>query len=100
MSRQESTGSADPTGAIVSTDDIAGDSAEVLRVLAFCRVNEEFVFGPDEDDYFGSGWNGLLVTQDLEDETASLEEQADNPVTILQASEIERDLERILLEIL
>lgn len=40
------------------------------------------------------------MTQDLEDETASLEDQAENPVTILQASELERNLERILREIL
>ncbi len=83
-----------------NVDTIRRGIKETLEYLAFLRVNEEYVFGPDEDDYFGSGWNGLLVTQDLEDETASLEEQTDNPVTILQASELERDLERILSEIL
>ncbi|WP_440769187.1 hypothetical protein [Natronorubrum sp. DTA28] len=83
-----------------NVDTIRRGIKETLEYLAFLRVNEEFVFGPDEDDYFGSGWNGLLVTQDLDDESASLEEQSENPVTILQASELERNLERILREIL
>ena len=40
------------------------------------------------------------MTQDLDDETASLEPQAENPVTILQPSELEQNLEQILREIL
>ncbi len=84
----------------MNVDTIRRGIKETLEYLAFLRVNEEFVFGPDEEEYFGSGWNGLLVTQDLEDETASLEDQSENPVTILQASELERDLERVLRQIL
>jgi hypothetical protein len=49
---------------------------ETLEYLAFLRLNEEYVFGRDDEEYFGSGWNGLLVVQDLQRETASLEEQA------------------------
>ncbi|ELZ84486.1 hypothetical protein C455_00097 [Haloferax larsenii JCM 13917] len=71
---------------------------EALEYLAFLRVDEEFVFdGEDsEEDYFGSGWNGLLVVQDLDRETASLEEQSDSEIKILQASELEGGLERVL----
>jgi hypothetical protein len=71
---------------------------EALEYLAFLRVDEEFVFGGDEseEDYFGSGWNGLLVVQDLDRETAPLEEQSDSEIKILQASELEDGLERVL----
>ena len=83
-----------------NVDTIRRGIKETLEYLAFLRVNEEHVFGPDEEDYFGSGWNGLLVVQDRDDEPPSLEEQSENPVTILQASELERDLERLLQNIL
>lgn len=83
-----------------NVDTIRRGIKETLEYLAFLRVNEEHVFGPDEEDYFGSGWNGLLVVQDRDDEAPSLEEQSENSVTILQASELERNLERILREIL
>lgn len=83
-----------------NVDTIRRGIKETLEYLAFLRVNEEYVFGPDPEEYFGSGWNGLLVVQDIDDETASLEDQSDNPVTILQASELERDLERVLRKIL
>lgn len=71
---------------------------EALEYLAFLRVDEEFVFGGDEseEDYFGSGWNGLLVVQDLDRETTPLEEQSDSEIKILQASELEDGLERVL----
>lgn len=71
---------------------------EALEYLSFLRVDEEFVFGGEdsEEDYFGSGWNGLLVVQDLDRETASLEEQSDSEIKILQASELEDGLERVL----
>jgi hypothetical protein len=55
---------------------------------AFLRVNEDDVFGREsenEDEVFGSGWNGLLVVQDLDEETPSVAEQASEPITILQA---------------
>lgn len=83
-----------------NTDTIRRGIKETLEYLAFLRVNEDYVFGRDDDDYFGSGWNGLLVVQDLDDETASLETQSENPVTILQAGELEENLEAILHEIL
>ncbi len=86
-------------------DTIRRGIKETLEYLAFLRVNEEYVFGrEDEDgdgngDYFGSGWNGLLVVQDLEEETASLEDQSDREIAILQASELEDELETILGEV-
>ena len=42
---------------------------ETLEYLAFLRLNEEYVFGRDDQEYFGSGWNGLLIVQDLQRET-------------------------------
>ncbi|MFC6722363.1 MULTISPECIES: hypothetical protein [Halobacteriales] len=72
---------------------------EALEYLAFLRVDDEFVFGDTVDeDYFGSGWNGLLVIQDLEEETASLDEQSDAEIKILQASELERGLKEVLVK--
>lgn len=81
-------------------DTIRRGIKETLEYLAFLRVNDEFVFGNDGESYFGSGSNGLLVVQDLEDDTASLDEQADQEITILQASELEAKLEGILTDIL
>ncbi|MFA9516926.1 hypothetical protein ACERIT_06870 [Halopenitus sp. H-Gu1] len=70
---------------------------EALEYLAFLRVDDNFVFGEDPgDNYFGSGWNGLLVVQDLERETTPLGEQSDSEIKILQASELERGLEEVL----
>lgn len=65
---------------------------ETLEYLAFLRVNEDYVFGQDPDqNYFGSGWNGLLVVQDLVEETISFEKQMESSqdIRILQASEVE-----------
>lgn len=76
---------------------------ETLEYLAFLRVNEEFVFGRNTDvepDYFGSGWNGLLVVQDLDQETPSVTEQANEPMTILQAGELDDELTTILRNVL
>ncbi|OAQ53654.1 hypothetical protein HTG_05185 [Natrinema mahii] len=83
-----------------NTDTIRRGIKETLEYLAFLRVNEDYVFGGDDDDYFGSGWNGLLIVQDLDDETASLEAQSGNPVTILQAAELEEKLAAILQNLL
>lgn len=70
---------------------------ELLEYLAFLRDDEELVF--DEPDIFGTGWNGVLAIQDIDDEeTAPLEEQ--RLVKILQASELETELETILGEML
>lgn len=79
------------------TDTIRRGIKETLEYLAFLRVNEEFVF---EDDYFGSGWNGVLVVQDLDEPTADVAEQADREIKILQASEIEAQLGTVLSEVL
>ncbi len=73
---------------------------ETLEYLAFLQVDDEFVFGADEEDYFGSGYNGLLVVQDLDRETAAPEDQSDGEITILQASELEAELEGILRNVL
>lgn len=84
---------------------------ETLEYLAFLQLNEEFVFGRDEDEardggeskseYFGTGWNGMLVVQDLPEETASLDDQRENEseMKILQASELETELEAVLDEV-
>ncbi|MDS0474592.1 hypothetical protein [Natrinema sp. 1APR25-10V2] len=72
---------------------------ETLEYLAFLRVNDEFVFGGDGGEYFGSGWNGMLVVQDLDRETATVEEQADREIAILQASELEDELASVLRNI-
>ncbi|WP_440009036.1 hypothetical protein [Halomicrococcus sp. SG-WS-1] len=71
---------------------------ETLEYLAFLRQDDEFVYGDDAvtEDYFGDGWNGLLVIQDLAEETASLDEQYDNEIKILQASEAATALETVL----
>ncbi|APE96233.1 hypothetical protein HSR6_1796 [Halodesulfurarchaeum formicicum] len=72
---------------------------ETLEYLAFLRVNEDFVFGrEDNDDYFGSGWNGLLVVQDLSEETISFEDQTERsqPIRILQAREVEEGIRETL----
>ena len=72
---------------------------ETLEYLAFLRINEDYVFGrntSDEMDIFGSGWNGLLVVQDLDQEAPSVDEQEDEPITILQAKELTEELPGIL----
>ncbi|WP_311171816.1 hypothetical protein [Halobellus ordinarius] len=70
---------------------------ETLEYLAFLRQDEEFVYGDEDvnEEYFGNGWNGLLVVQDLHEETASLDEQ-DGEIKILQAGELEDDLSELL----
>lgn len=58
---------------------------EALEYVAFLRLNNDFVFeDPDNEDIFGDGWNGLLVIQDLDTKTASI-----NEINILQASELD-----------
>ncbi|WP_313692214.1 hypothetical protein [Halorarum halobium] len=67
---------------------------ETLEYLAFLRQDDEFVFDRDTE-FFGNGWNGLLVIQDLEDaETRSLDEQ--ESIRILQASEVESGIKDVL----
>ena len=58
------------------------------------------MFSKEAEGYFGDRWNGLLVVQDIEQETAGVEEQGDSEINILQASELETDLETVLEEII
>ncbi|MFC7326059.1 hypothetical protein ACFQMF_16005 [Halorubrum rutilum] len=75
---------------------------ETLEYLAFLRINEDYVFGRDtsDEEIFGSGWNGLLVVQDLDQETPSVDAQEDEPITILQAGELDEALPDILENVL
>ena len=74
-------------------DTVRSGIKETLEYLAFLRQDGDLVF--DDDAPFGDGWNGLLVIQDLEgEETAALEAQ--QSIRILQASEVEERLERVL----
>jgi hypothetical protein len=76
---------------------------ETLEYLAFLRINEDYVFDrdtSDEEDIFGTGWNGLLVVQDLDQDTASVDAQEDEPITILQAGELNEELPGILENVL
>ncbi len=76
---------------------------ETLEYLAFLRINEDYVFGRDtseEMNIFGSGWNGLLVVQDIEQETPCVDAQKDEPITILQAGELDKELHGILENVL
>lgn len=70
---------------------------ETLEYLAFLQVNEEFVFDtPEYETYFGTNWNGLLVVQDLDENTAPFEEQESSEIKILQASEVENRIQSVL----
>jgi hypothetical protein len=66
---------------------------ETLEYLAFLQQDREFVYQKDTD-YFGAGWNGLLVIQDVKGETRDLRDQ--RSIRILQAAEVEDRLEEIL----
>ncbi|WP_224450555.1 hypothetical protein [Haloprofundus salilacus] len=82
------------------TDTIRQGIKETLEYLAFLQVNDQFVFGDGTDEeYFGNGSNGILVIQDLPEETAGLSEQSKSAITILQASELEHKLGDVLDEI-
>lgn len=70
---------------------------ETLEYLAFLRNDGDLVH--DEDQYFGSGWNGVLVVQDMDEiETASLDEQ--RSIRILQASELDAKITDVLDRVL
>jgi len=81
-------------------DTIRRGIKETLEYLAFLRVNDEFIFGDEDDDYFGTGWNGLLIVQDLEGPTAGISGQTEQEIKILQADEIEERLATVLSEVL
>jgi len=70
---------------------------ETLEYLAFLRQDGELVH--DEPDIFGSGWSGVLIVRDLPDtKTTRVDEQ--RSIRILQASEVEEQLQAILQRIL
>ena len=70
---------------------------ETLEYLAFLRRDDTLVFS--DSSPFGSGWNGVLVTQDInERETASLDDQ--ETIRIVQASELDEFLPNILQNVL
>lgn len=83
----------------INTDTIRKGIKETLEYLAFLRFDDEFVFGDSPtEEYFGSGWNGLLIVQDLDEETATIHQQSEQEIKILQAEELERELTQILME--
>jgi len=70
---------------------------ETLEYLAFLRKDEELVY--EERSPFGSGWNGVLVVQDIEGRpTASVDEQ--ETIRILQASELPTAIPELLDRVL
>jgi hypothetical protein len=70
---------------------------ETLEYLAFLR--DEGALVHDDPDVFGSGWNGVLVVQDMTaTETADLHDQ--ESIRILQASELEEKLSTVLDRVL
>ncbi len=82
------------------TDTIRQGIKETLEYLAFLRVDDQFVFDEESDGaYFGDGSNGLLVVQDLQDETVDLAGQSESAIKILQASDLEDKLQQLLVQI-
>ncbi|WP_136686903.1 hypothetical protein [Halorhabdus amylolytica] len=70
---------------------------ETLGYLAFLRDDGELVH--DDTRIFGDGWNGVLVTRDIDSEaTATIEKQ--RLIKILQASELESQLPKIVTRLL
>ncbi len=58
---------------------------ETLEYLAFMKLDERPVYSTDNP--FGEGYNGLLVVQDMEEETKDITDQK-RPLKIVQASEL------------
>ncbi|AGN01228.1 hypothetical protein L593_06405 [Salinarchaeum sp. Harcht-Bsk1] len=70
---------------------------ETLEYLAFLRRDDQLVY--EEETPFGTGWNGVLVVQDMEEQdTASLHEQ--ETIRILQASELDTAIPELLERVL
>jgi hypothetical protein len=70
---------------------------ETLEYLAFLRRDEVLVF--EDESPFGSGWNGVLVVQDIDErETAGLNEQ--ETIRIIQASELHTFIPEVLERVL
>lgn len=82
------------------TETIRRGITETLEYLAFLRHDNDFVFdGETVEDYFGSGWNGMLVIQDLENEsTEPIESQS--LIRILQARELGTELGTVIEKVL
>jgi hypothetical protein len=71
---------------------------ETLEYLAFLRIDDELVHGDDTSGpYLPDGQKGLLVIQDVDEETATVDEG--HPMRIVQASELDDRLESILDEL-
>lgn len=71
--------------------------SETLEYLAFLRRDNQIVFS--DESPFGSGWNGVLVVQDIEEfQTVSLHDQ--RTIRIVQASELEELLPVVLEQVL
>jgi len=66
---------------------------ELLEYLAFLRDDDEIVF--EEPNIFGNGWNGVLVTGDIE-ATRTRPPQEQREIRILQASELESNLSSVV----
>lgn len=100
--------STDPTNdyLIIEVKDSTSDQKisegirELLEYLTFMRKERTPVF--NEAPYLGRGVNGILVVQDLPKESSVLssEEQVNLPIQIIQASELTRELPKILGEFL
>lgn len=70
---------------------------ETLEYLAFMKINDERVH--EDFRMFGSGWNGMLVHQDLDEkETADVDDQKN--IRILQASNLKEENDEGLRKIL
>lgn len=70
---------------------------ETLEYLAFLRQDDQLVF--TDDSPFGSGWNGVLVVQDIEAHRTALPDEQQT-IRILQASELDEFLPEILEHVL
>ena len=70
---------------------------ETLEYLAYLRQDGRLVFA--DDSPFGSGWNGVLVVQDIEDHQTALP-QDQQTIRILQASELDDFLPDVLERVL
>lgn len=78
------------------TERLRAGIRETLEYIAYMQQDSEFVF-ENTDGSIATDWNGLLVTDELEDETVPLHEQAH--IKILQGGEdVENNVHRVLDE--
>jgi hypothetical protein len=60
-------------------------------------VDEELVFGnEDNENYFGTNTHGVLVIQDIDEDTQERDNQ--DTIDIIQASDLEKELPKLLRE--